>query len=80
MSILGHRFSESEHSQEAIAVTLIFFELLNLTVFRPDLQPTSPNTYYMFRVAAYDASGSLIGHFSNYYKNGYGGWFEFGVL
>jgi len=52
----------------------------NITVFRADLQVTSPNTYYMFRVAAYDASGSLIGHFSNYYKNGFGGWFEFGVL
>jgi hypothetical protein len=50
------------------------------TIVSPNLDVNSGNTYYMFRVAAKNNKGGLIGHFSNYYKNGFGGWFEFRVL
>ncbi len=51
-----------------------------LTRYQADLKATRANTYYMFRVAAYDSQGSLLGDFSNYYKNGFGGWFNFITL
>ncbi|MCB0589485.1 MAG: carbohydrate-binding protein [Phaeodactylibacter sp.] len=52
------------------------------TSISPGLAANYGNTYYMFLVSAYYGSGwdKLIGHFSNYYKDGFGGWFIFKVV
>lgn len=51
------------------------------TTIKPNLSTNYGNTYYMFTVTAYKGNNwsDLIGEFTNYYKNGYGGWFEFKV-
>ncbi len=48
-------------------------------IYRARLKITAPDSHYIFRVSAYHSNGSLLGHFSNYYKNGFGGWFKFRV-
>ena len=47
--------------------------------YSPNLNITSPNNKYMFRVEAYSSANEHIGTFMNYYKNGSGGWFEFTI-
>ena len=46
----------------------------------PNLAVNAANTHYMFTVDAYTVNNAFIGNFTNYFKNGYGGWFEFKVL
>jgi hypothetical protein len=48
------------------------------TRIQPNLNVTNGNNYYSFLVYAYNKNG-LIGGFNNFYKNGYGGWFNFRV-
>jgi hypothetical protein len=52
------------------------------TNIMPNLKANSDDTYYMFSVTAFKGvnRNDLIGHFSNYYKNGFGGWFKFKIL
>ena len=51
------------------------------TKISPNLDINYGDTHYMFSVTAYkgDKYNDLIGEFTNYYKNGFGGWFEFKV-
>lgn len=50
------------------------------TSIRPGLEVNQGNTYYMFNIEAYKGSSNYVGDFTNYYKNGFGGWFLFKVL
>jgi len=50
------------------------------TQYSPDLEINSGKDCYWFTVSAYNSEGELIGDFSNFYKNGFGGWFEFQVI
>ena len=55
-------------------------ETVTATLYSPNLNVTSGNEYYMFSVAAYNAQHELVGDFSNFYRNGSGGWFEFKLV
>ncbi len=60
--------------------TIKDFDTTN-TKISPNLDINYGNTHYMFLVYAYKGTkyNDLIGEFTNYYKNGHGGWFEFKV-
>ncbi len=49
------------------------------TEIRPQLRATGPSEYYSFSVNAFNAQNEAIGHYSHYYTNGSGGWFEFRI-
>lgn len=55
-------------------------EFVESTEYSPNLDINSGNDYYSFLVYPYNSDGELIGTFDNYYKNGFGGWFEFQVI
>jgi len=55
-------------------------ETVTATCYSPNLNVTSENEYYMFSVAAYNAQHELVGDFSNFYRNGTDGWFEFKLV
>lgn len=55
-------------------------ETVTATRYSPNLNVTSGNEYYIFSVAAYNAQHELVGDFSNFYRNGSDGWFEFKLV
>jgi len=52
------------------------------TTMHPNLDTNHRGSYYMFSVTAFKGNNysDKIGFFTNYYKNGFGGWFIFKVL
>jgi hypothetical protein len=54
-------------------------ERLSTTTYHPNLDISPTGTYYGFSVDAYNEADELIAVFDNWYKNGFGGWFEFTV-
>ena len=55
-------------------------ERMTTTRYYPNLGVSEGGSHYTFFVEAYNAANQLIGDFINYYKNGFGGTFEFKVV
>ncbi len=65
---------------ETGSTTSYYDEYVDGTQCSPNLEINSGNDYYMFTIEVHNSNGELIATFDNFYKNGFGGWFEFQII